>query len=394
VDESVQPSDLRIALFTGNYNYVRDGANQALNRLVRYLETQGVTVRIYSPTVAEPAFEPAGTLISVPSVPLPGRNEYRLGFGLPRYVRADVKVFDPHIVHIASPDIIGHRAVTWARRNRKPAVASVHTRFETYFRYYKMGWAQVGAEAILRRLYRRCIEIYAPSESMAAVLTDQRMSRHVSIWSRGIDRSLFRPEARSMEWRRSLGIGDEEAVVLFVGRLVLEKGLDIVADTLKLLDERGVAHRALFVGEGPARGWIEERAPQGIFLGHQTGEALARAYASSDVMFNPSSTETFGNVTLEAMASGLPVVAARATGSLSLVSEGVNGVLTSPDDVEESADGLAVYIQDPELRRVAGEAGIRMSQRYDWDRINGALLARYLRVVQMWERAKGVGVVR
>src|SRR3546814_20064103 len=97
-------------------------------------------------------------------------------------------------------------------------------------------------------------------------------------------------------------------------------------------------------------------------------------------MFNPSSTETFGNVTLEAMASGLPVVAARATGSLSLVSEGLNGLLTTPDDVEECAAALAAYLTSDDGRRAAGEAGSRLAERYDWDRINGGLLHRYLRV--------------
>jgi glycosyltransferase involved in cell wall biosynthesis len=384
----VQPSDLRIALFTGNYNYVRDGANQALNRLVRYVEGQGVTVRVYSPTTETPAFEPAGTLVSIPSVPLPGRGEYRLGFGLTGGAKSDVARFDPHIVHIASPDIIGHRAATWARRRGIPVVASVHTRFETYFRYYKIGWLQTVGEAILRRLYTRCFEIYAPSESMAAVLTDQRMSRRVAIWSRGIDKDLFNPGRRDLAWRRSLGIGDEEVVVLFVARLVLEKGLDTLAATLAKLDERGVAYRALVVGEGPARPWIEAQAPQAIFTGYQTGPDLARAYASSDLMFNPSSTETFGNVTLEAMASGLPVVAARATGSLSLVADGVNGILTSPDDIDGSADAIAYYAGDRAARLAAGEAGLRAAQRFDWDRINQGMLDRYLRVAEVGRRLK------
>jgi phosphatidylinositol alpha 1,6-mannosyltransferase len=384
----VQPSDLRIALFTGNYNYVRDGANQALNRLVRYVERQGATVRVYSPTTDTPAFEPAGALVSIPSVPLPGRAEYRLGFGLTGGAKRDVAAFDPHIVHIASPDIIGHRAATWGRRRGVPVVASVHTRFETYFRYYKIGWAQTVGEAILRRLYTRCFEIYAPSESMAAVLTDQRMSRRVRIWSRGIDRDLFNPGRRDSEWRRSLGIADGDVVVLFVARLVLEKGLDTLAATLAKLDERGVSYKALIVGEGPARPWIEAQAPQAIFAGYQTGVDLARAYASADLMFNPSSTETFGNVTLEAMASGLPVVAARATGSLSLVADGVNGLLTSPDDVEGSADALAYYIGDPAARAAAGEAGLRAAVRFDWDRINQALLDRYLHVAQVGLRAR------
>ena len=382
----MQPSDLRIALFTGNYNYVRDGANQALNRLVRYVESQGVTVRAYSPTTDTPAFEPAGTLVSIPSVPLPGRGEYRLGFGLRGGVKDDVAHFDPHIVHIASPDIIGHRAATWARRRGIPVVASVHTRFETYFRYYRIGWLQTVGEAILRRLYTRCFEIYAPSESMAAVLTDQRMSRRVAIWSRGIDRDLFNPGRRDLAWRRSLGIADSDVVVLFVARLVLEKGLDTLAATLAKLDERGVAYKALVVGEGPARPWIEAQAPQAIFTGYQTGTDLARAYASADLMFNPSSTETFGNVTLEAMASGLPVVAARATGSLSLVADGINGILTSPDDIEGSADAIAAYVADPEARAVSGQAGLKAALRYDWDRINQGMLDRYLRVAEVGQR--------
>ena len=387
----MQPSELRVALFTGNYNYVRDGANQALNRLVRYVESQGATVRAYSPTTDTPAFEPAGTLVSIPSVPLPGRGEYRLGFGLRGGAKADVARFDPHIVHIASPDIIGHRAATWARRRGIPVVASVHTRFETYFRYYRIGWLQTVGEAILRRLYTRCFEIYAPSESMAAVLTDQRMSRRVAIWSRGIDRELFNPARRDMAWRRSLGIADSDVVVLFVARLVLEKGLDTLAATLAKLDERGVPYKALVVGEGPARPWIEAQAPQAIFTGYQTGTDLARAYASSDLMFNPSSTETFGNVTLEAMASGLPVVAARATGSLSLVADGVNGLLTSPDDIEGSADAIATYIADAEARRTAGEAGLNAALRYDWDRINQGMLDRYLRVAEVGQRLRKAG---
>jgi glycosyltransferase involved in cell wall biosynthesis len=383
------PADLRVALFTGNYNYVRDGANQALNRLVRHLEGRGVAVRIYSPTTDTPAFEPAGTLVSIPSVALPGRGEYRLGFGLSG-AGADLRAFAPNIVHIASPDIIGHRAVSWARRHRVPAVASVHTRFETYFRYYKIGWAQTVGEALLRRLYNRCVEIYAPSDSMAAVLTDQRMSKRVAIWSRGIERTLFNPERRDMAWRRGLGIGDDEVVVLFVARLVLEKGLDILAATLAELEARGVPHRALVVGEGPARGWIEARAPNAIFTGFLGGTDLARAYASADLMFNPSSTETFGNVTLEAMASALPVVAARATGSLSLVEHGANGLLTTPDDVAGSADALARYLSDADLRRSAGAAGVARAARFDWDAINEGMLERYLAVRTLWERARRI----
>ena len=149
------PEDLRIALVTGNYNYVRDGANQALNRLVDFLLRQGCKVRAYSPTIAEPAFPPTGDLVSLPSIAAPGRPEYRIPLGLTRAVRKDLEAFAPNIVHIASPDISSHRAVSWARARKIPAVASVHTRFETYLAYYHLELLEPTVRAALRRLYLR-----------------------------------------------------------------------------------------------------------------------------------------------------------------------------------------------------------------------------------------------
>jgi hypothetical protein len=175
----VQPSELRIALFSGNYNYVRDGANQALNRLVAYLLRQGAQVRIYSPTTDTPAFEPVGELVSIRSVPIPGRPEYRLGLGLSSNVRRDLAEFAPNVIHISAPDIIGHRAVSWARRRKVPAVASVHTRFDTYLAYYHLQWLEPAVRALMRRLYRRCDAIIVPAESTAAVVGAPRLSRDI-----------------------------------------------------------------------------------------------------------------------------------------------------------------------------------------------------------------------
>jgi phosphatidylinositol alpha 1,6-mannosyltransferase len=179
----MKTSDLRIALFSGNYNYVRDGANQALNRLVEYLLRQGAQVRIYSPTTDTPAFEPTGDLVSLPSVPIPTRSEYRLSTGVNSRIRRDLAAFNPNVVHVSAPDISGHRAISWARRRGIAAMASVHTRFETYFRYYNMAWIEPLIEAILRRFYRRCDALVAPSESFAQVLRDQRMNYDIDIWS-------------------------------------------------------------------------------------------------------------------------------------------------------------------------------------------------------------------
>jgi phosphatidylinositol alpha 1,6-mannosyltransferase len=382
----VQPSDLRIALFSGNYNYVRDGANQALNRLVGYLLRQGVQVRVYSPTVERPAFEPTGDLISVPSVAIPGRAEYRFPVALNRRVRRDLAEFKPNIVHISSPDIVGHRAVTWARHNQIAAVASVHTRFDTYLAYYRLQWLEPLTRILMRRLYRRCEAIMAPAESMAAVLRAQRMNRELAIWARGIDREQFNPGRRDLAWRRGLGIKGGEVVIAFLGRVVMEKGLDVFADAIRELRKRNVKHRILVIGEGPARPWFEQQLPQAIFVGHQERADLARALASADMLFNPSITEAFGNVTLEAMACGLPVVAAEATGATNLVRDGMTGMLVDYSDVDGFADALQAYVRDPELRHSHGKAGLEVAKTMDWDTINAAVLRVYQRAITKRER--------
>jgi glycosyltransferase involved in cell wall biosynthesis len=378
--------DLRIALVSGNYNYVRDGANQALNRLVAYLLRQGASVRAYSPTVANPAFPPTGDLVSLPSVAAPGRAEYRLPLGLPLRVRRDLAAFEPNILHIASPDTAAHRAVSWARRRGIPSIASVHTRFETYLTYYHLEPLEPAVRAILRRLYRRCDALLVPAESTAAVLRAQRMNRNIAIWSRGVDREQFHPGRRDPEWRRSLGIADDEMVVAFLGRVVMEKALDVFADTIDELTRRGVRHKVIVIGEGPARPWFEERMPGGIFLGHQEKDDLAHALASADVFLNPSVTEAFGNVTLEAMACKLPVVAAEATGATNLVHDGETGVLAEPGDIAAFADALQAYAESPALRDRHGSAGLAFAETQDWDHINSAVVKTYLRAIERRER--------
>ncbi|MEE2741280.1 MAG: glycosyltransferase family 1 protein [Pseudomonadota bacterium] len=379
---------LRVALFSGNYNYVRDGANQALNRFVSYLLRQGAAVRVYSPTVDTPAFEPAGDLVSAPSFAVPGRKEYRVPYRLSGALRRDLKQFGPNLVHVSSPDPLGHRAVSWARAHGLPTVASVHTRFETYPRYYGLAFLEPLIESMLRRFYRRCDAIVAPSESMAQLLRDQRMSYDVGIWTRGIDREIFCPARRDMAWRRSLGIGDDMPVIGFIGRLVMEKGLDVFSDTVDQLAQRQVPHKVLVVGEGPAREWFENRLPGAVFTGFQKGVDLGRAVASMDMLFNPSVTETFGNVTLEAMACGLPTVAARATGSESLVTEGVTGRLIRPGAISAFADALQYYCVDTAARAAAGQAAQQRAERNGWDQVNQALVDTYLRVIR--QRAQGL----
>ncbi len=377
-------SSLRIALFSGNYNYVRDGANQALNRLVGYLLKSGAAVRVYSPTIETPAFPPTGDLVSVPSMPLPGgRGEYRFALGMSGSVKRDLKAFAPNLVHVSAPDFLGHRAISFARKRNIPVIASMHTRFETYPRYYGLAFLEPAVEAIMRRFYRRCDAVVAPSESMAQLLRDRRMSYNVGIWARGIDGDIFHPGRRDMGWRRALGIPDDVPAIGFLGRLVMEKGLDVFSDAIDTLKKRQVRHSVMIVGDGPAREWLQGRLPDAVFTGFQGGSDLGRAVASMDMLFNPSITETFGNVTLEAMACGVPVIAAKATGSENLVGDHVTGRLVKPGAVSTFADALGDYCVDPALRVRHGRAGTEASARFGWDRINQALVDTYLRQLRL-----------
>ena len=382
----MQTTDLRVALFSGNYNYVRDGANQALNRLADYLLRQGVSLRVYSPMVEHPAFPATGDLVDVPAIPIPGRSEYRLPVSLSARVRRDLAQFNPNVVHISSPDIVGHRAVTWARHRQIAAVASVHTRFDTYCAYYGLEFLEPLARGIMRRLYHRCEVVMVPAESTAAILRAQRMNRDIAIWARGIDREQFNPERRDMAWRRSLGIGDDEMTIAFLGRVVMEKGLDVFADAVHAFGTYGLKYRVLVIGEGPARPWFEEQLRDAIFLGQVTGSDLARALASSDLLLNPSITEAFGNVTLEAMACALPVLAAESTGATNLVQNGVTGMLVDGTDPDEFAEALSRYARDPDLRQRHGQAGLAFAQTMDWDSINAAVIRAYKHAIVKRER--------
>jgi len=382
---------MRVALFSGNYNYQADGANKALNKLVDYLERQGMQVLVYSPTSKTPAFEPAGTLISVPSFPVPLRGEYRIGLGLSRKQKQDIRAFDPTLIHLSSPDILGHSALKFSETLGVPAVASFHTRFDTYFKYYKMGWVESYTRRKMAQFYNRCQHVYVPSPSVGDVLvSDGILNGNGHIWSRGIERHRFSPEFRDDEWRRTFGIKKEDIVLSFVGRLVREKGLDIYASIIDALIAQGLPVKALIVGEGPEQGTVRRRLPSAIMTGHISGTELARAYACSDVFINPSATETFGNVTLEAMASGTPTICLNATGSSDLVENGITGWLIDGLETKDWTSKIKPLCQDETVRKTMGRKARQASKAYDWDQIMQALTQNYSKACVEYENSHRV----
>ena len=374
---SRKQAPLRLAIFSGVYDYILDGIALTLNRLVEQLEADGVEVLVFAPTAKTAAFPHAGTLVSVPSFAIPGRSEYRCATGLGRTARQRLETFQPNLFHIAVPDILGLNALCLARRQKIPVIASYHTRYETYPSYYGMGMVRPLLAGYLRRFYASADRVCAPSPSMAAEIEAAGYGRDIHVWGRGVKPQRFNPQKRSLEWRRGLGIGDDELILLFVSRLVREKGLDTFADVVDGLTNNGSKFRCVVVGDGPDRASLEKRLPQAVFTGFLGGDDLPRAYASSDVFFFASLTETFGNVTLEAMASGLPVVCADATGSRSLVDPDVTGFLGAPEDTAAFVNQLERLLSDENLRHSMGAAGLDRSAEYTQERAYRQLRSVY-----------------
>ena len=365
---------------------MRDGANQALNRLVGYLERQGHHVRVYSPVTDTPAFEPEGTLIPVPSIPLPIRTEFRLATGMPRAIRSDVERFAPDLIHLSVPDILTHRAETFAIRRGIPVVASLHTRFETYPAHYPgLRWLAPLAVGVQRRFYRRANWVLVPTLPLVEEMKQTRGDDHVALWSRGVDRERFSPAHRDPAWRRAQGWSDEDVVVLFFGRLVLEKGIDSFAEAVRSLQRSGRKVRPLIVGAGPAEPRLRDL--DGAHLtGHLDGDDLSRAVASADVMIIPSRSEAFGNVVLEAMAAGLAVVSADAPSAAALLDQGRTGLLVPSSDPAAYAGAVERLIADPMERRRIGEAAREASAAYSWDAASAQAEAGYYKALASYPR--------
>ena len=373
---------LRIALFTGNYNHVEDGVSRTLGRLVGYLLEDGHEVLVLGPSIEDPLDQP-GRFLEVPSVSIPGRPEYRVSTRFPPAVRRDVEAFRPDIVHIATPDVLGHRALSWGRDLGLPVVTTYHTHFASYLDYYRIGFTEPVLWSVFRRFYNRCAEVYAPTPAMQEALVQHGVTSPVRLWPRGIEADRFHPSSRSDDWRRSQGFGPSDVVVAFVSRLVKEKGLDVYVDTVRTLLSEGSPAKPLIVGDGPERSSLEADLPGAVFTGHLGGSDLAVAYASSDVFLFPSETETFGNVTLEAMASGVAVVAADAAGSASLIEDGRTGLLCPPRNRPAFLSATRSLIEDADRRRRIGLEARKDALSYNWPDVLERMVAYYRSVLEV-----------
>jgi phosphatidylinositol alpha 1,6-mannosyltransferase len=372
---------MRVVYFTESLYPLVDGVSRTLARLFDTLLAEQVDFRIVSPFVPDDSVPWRDRVIPVRYAHFPPYPDYRVSRPGGAGLRLQLDAFDPELIHVVSPTPMAIWAQRYARRRGIPAVASFHTHFVSYFRFYGVGALERLGWSGLRWFYRRCARVYAPAVTIAQELESHGIGP-VELWSRGIDLEAFHPRRRDHELRASLRADDSTPLLLLVSRLVKEKDLADLVGIERVLRERGVAFRLVLVGDGPMRQELEAALPDAIFAGHRSGEDLARWYASADVFIFPSTTETLGNVVLEALASGLPSVVADRGGPQDLVSDGETGYVAPANDIVAIAQRVEILLRDARLRARMSEAARRGARDRDWHTINRGLVESYARLLQ------------
>jgi glycosyltransferase involved in cell wall biosynthesis len=268
-----------------------------------------------------------------------------------------------------------------ARDFAVPVVASAHTDYERYARQYGLEWLMHAGWPYLRWFYSQASRVLCPSHQFERHL-QHRGVKHTGIWSRGVDLQMFSASHRSEAVREALGIASDQPMVLYVGRLAAEKNLLLLMEAWRQIEPARGNARLVVVGTGPLEGRLQASASPGVILaGVRRGQELSGLYAAADLFAFPSSTETFGNVLLEAMASGVASLAVRAGGVLDFARHDVNSWLVDPDDAEALGQGMLTLLGDRDLRQRLASAGATTAGERDWVSIFDGLVSDYQRAM-------------
>ncbi len=372
---------MRITLVTETYFPQVNGVSRTLGQLVRCMIEAGDTVQLIHPDYGEDPKHPHDLLVW--SKVLPFYKEVVLPIPPFGHVHRAIKSFAPDIVHIATEATLGLSALRYVLKRQIPVVSSFHTNFDQYTSHYRMGFANSTVWRYLRWFHNRTLETYVPSRATINELEARRFERLV-LWQRGVHAEVFRPDRPGREsLRTQYGFGPDDVVIGHVSRLAAEKNVGLLGDALIQVAEQRPNVKILFVGDGPARASLEKAlAKIAIFAGYRSGDDLADHYAACDLFAFASLTETFGNVVLEAMASGLPVVAVRAGGVGDTVQPEKTGLLIEPTDPASKLAEALISLVDDRFRRIDLASNARdYALRQSWDAIMLGLRDRYRAVL-------------
>ena len=328
---------------------------------------------VFAPAGGAEAYD-ATPVIGLSGFPLPVYPELKVVLGR-RRIQEQLKAFGPDLVHVVNPFFLGVSGLACARRLGLPVVASYHTDVPGYVQRYGCGFLAGAVWRYTRWVYNQAVLTLCPSNPTRVEL-ERHGIRRVKVWPHGVDTTRFMPSWRDAGFRRRLSDGHPEApLLLYVGRVAREKRVDWLADACRALPHARLA----VVGDGPAMGALRQRLAgcNVVFTGYLRGVALSQAYASADVFVSPSANETFGNVVLEAAASGLPVVAPRSGGVLDIVQHEETGLLCGPEERAGFVAAVERLVADPQLARRLGTEGCRRSSKWRWPDILDDMLLDY-----------------
>ncbi len=372
---------MRIAYFNANLRRGQDGVSRVVYKMMEGALERGHEVMAVTSTLPDEA-DRIVPMVRVPSVALPLQKVYRIALPCYHTFLRQLEEFRPDIIHLNSPCPLGFAASVYARDFDIPVVATYHTHFPAYTRYYKLDGLEELAWTITRLFYGSVDRTFVPALPILRELEERNLHglRHVP---NGVDLSLFSPSFRSDELRRSFRGGSDTPVVLFVSRLVWEKDLADLAQAYSILREKRNDFSMVIVGDGQARAEFEAMMPGATFLGFKSGRELSEIYASSDIFAFPSTTETFGLVTVEAMASGVVPVAAEIGGAAGIIRENESGLFAPPHDPPSLAQQIELLLDDPGRRTRMAANAVRRAGDFGWEKVLQQLFDNYIDVIGM-----------
>jgi phosphatidylinositol alpha 1,6-mannosyltransferase len=368
---------MRVLYCTDTYPPQVNGVSVVTALSVAGLARRGWECAVVAPKYAESSENQwegdaggAAPVTSLPSISIPGYAELRLAVTGGRSVRQTVRRFQPDLVHCETEFSIGWMGRQSARAAGIPVVSSYHTDFRRYAQAYGLPWLRRGVTEYLRRFHRQSRRVYTPSSAAKADLLGMGLE-DVEVWGRGVDTKVFHPGRRTPELRDALGMGSRFTFV-YVGRLAAEKRVDVVLQAFRLAAAqvpRGVIHLVI-AGTGPYEADLKAAAPPDVsFLGFlDRGTQLPDLYANCDAFVFASVTETLGLVVLEAMASGLPVIAAPEGGVCDHLRDGVNGLTYASGDPAAMARAMVLLVGEWELTRRLARHARKTAEGLSWDR--------------------------
>ena len=362
---------LRVAFVTETYPPEVNGVAMTLARLVQGLHVRDHDVQLVRPR--QPA-APSGAVqarfheVLLRGLPVPRYPHLRMGLPAKRALVRLWSLRRPDVIHIATEGPLGWSALQAGRHLKIPVTSDFRTNFHAYSEHYGAGWLRKPIVAYLRHFHNATQRTFVPTEALRQDLSAQGFDR-LSVVARGVDTALFHPSRRDRSLRAAWGVDDDTLVVACVGRLAAEKNLELWLRCLEAIRSEGVQVRGLLVGDGPLRASLAARCPELIFAGQRSGTDLAAHYASADFFVFPSLTETFGNVVIEAMSSGLSVLAFDHAAAATLIRSGVNGRLAAPDDAGGFVSAARQAGRDRSALATWGGAARASVRAHDWGRV-------------------------